>query len=104
MNINQKEIKIAEAILNELFFQITFIFVYSDKINLKTKGKYDTSKINDFRTAVKYVYGLRLNTDVLEYISEKQINNLLDKGFINEEMANQKVFLISSTKNLAVSK
>lgn len=104
MKTTDDYMKTAERILNECFLQIEFLIVNGKKIKEKTNGMVDTSKICDFRTGVYMVYLAGLNTDILEHVTVSQIEMFLDKGFFNEFICDQKVYILHVKNELAIKK
>ena len=92
--MNEQLIKTAENILDESFKQIEFLIKHSKELNNLTNGMIDTSKLNDFRSSIALVYMANQNKGILKNLSIDQIFMFLDKGFFNENLLDQKIYLL----------
>lgn len=93
--MNKDLLKTAESILDEVFYQIEFLMKNSNRIKELTGGMVDCSKICDFRTAVNMVYLTGLDQGILERVTIAHFELFLDKGFFNEFMLDQRVYMLS---------
>jgi hypothetical protein len=88
-------LKTAENILEECFTQIEFLIKNGKKLKNLTNGMVDTRKICDFRTGIYLVYLSDLNIGILKHVSISQIETFLDKGFFNENICDQKTYILN---------